>query len=82
MGIHYDVLLLKKERAEKEDNRIDKLKVTSVGRHQNWLFLARLTWKKARLNLLKTQIKVRLLMLTFRNKKMRIFWAIVHQQMR
>lgn len=32
MGIHYDVLSLKKERAEKEDNGINKPKVTSVGR--------------------------------------------------
>lgn len=73
MGIHYDVLLLKKERAEKEDNRIDKPKVTSLGRASKLTISGQTDMKKARLNLLKTQIKVRLLMLTFRNKKMRIF---------
>lgn len=67
MGIHYDVLSLKKERAKKEDNRIDKPKVTSLGRASKLTISGQTDMKKARLNLLKTQIKVRLLMLTFRN---------------
>lgn len=57
MGIHYDVLLLKKERTEKEDNRIDKPKVTSVGRASKLSISSQTDMKKSKSEFIKNTNK-------------------------
>lgn len=57
MGIHYDVLLFKKERAEKEDNRIDKPKVTSVGRASKLSISSQTDMKKSKTEFIKNTNK-------------------------
>lgn len=57
MGIHYDVLLLKKERAEKEDNGINKPKVTSVGRASKLSISSQTDMKKSKTEFIKNTNK-------------------------